>query len=72
VLFKNTLDRPKAGAMGVSFSEINQPLSGALGSGYVNNFPNNGRIQQVIVQAEASSRMQLNDILKLNVRNERC
>ncbi len=64
------IDRPKAEAMGVSFSEINQTLSGALGSSYVNDFPNNGRIQQVIVQAEASSRMQLNDILKLNVRNK--
>ena len=64
------VDRQKAEAMGVSFNEINQTLSGALGSSYVNDFPNDGRIQQVIVQAEAESRMQLPEILSLNVRNK--
>ncbi|WP_318392877.1 efflux RND transporter permease subunit [Enterobacter sp.] len=64
------IDRQKAEAMGVSFNEINQTLSGALGSSYVNDFPNEGRIQQVIVQAEAESRMQLPEILALNVRNK--
>lgn len=36
-----------------------------MGSMYINDFPNQGRMQQVIVQVEAKSRMQLKDILNL-------
>lgn len=64
-----TIDRDKARAMGVTFDEINDTLSAALGSTYVNDFPNNGRMQEVIVQADAKARMQIGDILKLNVKN---
>ena len=39
--------------MGVSFDEINQTLSVTTGSSYVNDYTNNGRVQQVIVQADA-------------------
>lgn len=35
--------------MGVSFDEINQTISVAAGSNYVNDYTNNGRVQQVIV-----------------------
>jgi multidrug efflux pump len=63
------IDRHKAQAMGVSFNAINDTLSSAMGSLYVNDFPNAGRMQQVIVQAEASARMQVEDVLKLHVRN---
>ena len=65
-----TIDREKAEAMGVSFGDISQTLSGAMGSSYVNDFPNNGRIQQVIVQADAPYRMQLKSVLALYVRNK--
>ena len=64
------IDRHKAAALGVSFSSIGDTLSGAIGSLYVNDFPNEGRMQQVIVQADARSRMQIDDILKLYVRND--
>ena len=63
------IDRQKAQAMGVSFAAINDTLSIALGSLYVNDFPNAGRMQQVIVQADAAARMQIDDILKLHVGN---
>lgn len=39
--------------MGVSFDEINQTLSVTTGSNYVNDYTNNGRVQQVIIQADA-------------------
>ena len=65
-----TIDREKAEAMGVSFNEISQTLSGAMGSSYINDFPNNGRMQQVIVQADAPYRMQLQSVLSLYVRNK--
>jgi len=64
------IDRQKAQALGVAFSDVSDTLSSAMGSLYVADFPNQGRMQQVIVQAEAASRMQLNDVLKLTVRNE--
>lgn len=66
---KLNIDRSKAQALGVPFSAISESISAALGSSYVNDFPNNGRLQQVIVQVQASSRMQLNDILQLSIRN---
>lgn len=65
-----TIDRDKAEAMGVSFVDISQTLSGAMGSSYVNDFPNHGRMQQVIVQADAPYRMQLQSVLSLYVRNK--
>jgi len=66
---KLEIDRQKAQALGVPFEAIAATLSSAMGSSYVNDFPNRGRMQQVIVQAEASARMHLEDVLKLYVRN---
>ncbi|MBU4611766.1 multidrug efflux RND transporter permease subunit [Achromobacter sp. GG226] len=63
------IDRAKAQAFGVSFTDISETLSSALGSAYVNDFPNAGRMQQVIVQADAPARMQVDDVLRLYVRN---
>ncbi|EYF05617.1 efflux RND transporter permease subunit [Chondromyces apiculatus] len=63
------IDRQKANALGVAFEDIASTLSTALGSSYVGDFPNQGRLQQVIVQARAESRMQVEDLLKLFVRN---
>ena len=63
------VDRDKASALGVSFADINNTLSVALGSSYLNDFPNQGRQQRVIVQAESTQRLQPEDLLRLNVRN---
>ncbi|MBS0510481.1 MAG: multidrug efflux RND transporter permease subunit [Proteobacteria bacterium] len=65
------IDRVKAEALGVSFGTISETLSTAMGSSYVNDFPNRGRMQQVIVQADAPARMQIDDVLRLYVRNSR-
>jgi multidrug efflux pump len=40
-----------------------------LGSAYVNDFPNRGRLQRVVVQAVAPARMQPQDLLRLQVNN---
>ncbi len=61
------IDRDKANALGVPFEAINAVVSTAIGSAYVNDFPNAGRLQRVVVQAEASARMQPDDLLQLNV-----
>ena len=63
------IDRDKASALGVTFDAINAALSTSLGSTYVNDFPNQGRLQRVVVQADAPSRMQPDDLLKLNAAN---
>ncbi len=63
------IDRQKAEALGVSFTSISDTPSAAMGSTYVNDFPNAGRMQQVIIQADAPARMQLDNVMKLYVRN---
>lgn len=66
---KLVIDRQKAQTLGVPFATIAETLSGAIGSSYVNDYPNRGRLQQVVVQADAASRMELGDVMKLYVRN---
>ncbi|MDI1257850.1 efflux RND transporter permease subunit [Aquabacterium sp.] len=63
------IDRDKANALGIGFDAISATLSTALGSSYINDFPNQGRLQRVVVQAEAKDRMQADQILQLNVTN---
>ncbi|WP_332776040.1 efflux RND transporter permease subunit [Polaromonas sp.] len=63
------IDRDKANALGVGFDAVNSALSTALGSSYVNDFPNQGRLQRVVVQADAPARMQPDDLLQINASN---
>lgn len=63
------IDREKAYAMGLSFDDINNTLSTAMGTDYVNDFPNGGRMQRVLVEADAPSRMNVDDLMQLTVRN---
>jgi multidrug efflux pump len=53
----------------VTFADINNTITANLGSSYINDFPNAGRMQRVIVQAQDRDRLQVEDLLKLNVRN---
>jgi multidrug efflux pump len=65
------IDRQKAGAFGLTFEDINNTISTNLGSNYINDFPNRGRMQRVIVQADGPSRMNPDDILNYNVKNSK-
>ncbi len=65
------INRDAAAAQGINFASINSTLASALGSSYVNDFPNGGRLQQVIVQAGAKDRMQPEDVLNLTVLNNK-
>ncbi len=65
------IDRDKAAALGVGFDAINLVISTAFGSSYVNDFQSQGRLQRVVVQADAAERMQSDDILQLNAINNR-
>ena len=66
---KVDVNREAAAAQGISFGGIKQALGTALGSAYINDFPNNGRLQRVMVQADTEARMQPEDILALTVPN---
>ncbi len=63
------IDRDKAAAQGVSFDAINTAISTSLGSSYVGDFLSSGRLQRVVVQADAPARMQPEDLLRLNASN---
>lgn len=63
------VDRQKAEALGVSFDAINNTISSAYGSAVVNEFANAGRMQRVIIQANASDRMTPESIKRLHVPN---
>ncbi|NWF48770.1 efflux RND transporter permease subunit [Hydrogenophaga sp. D2P1] len=65
------IDREKANALGVGFDAISGAIGTALGSSYVNDFPNAGRLQRVVVQADATARMQPEDLLRINVLNSK-
>ncbi|MCG2582912.1 efflux RND transporter permease subunit [Massilia sp. TS11] len=62
------IDRDKAAALGVAFSDIGTTLGSTLGSAYINDFASSGRQQRVMVQAEPNRRLQPDDILQLHVR----
>ena len=67
--FKLDIDDVRAGALGVSLSQVNDVLSTAWGSNYVNNFIQNGRIKKVYLQSEPRSRMLPEDINNWYVNN---
>lgn len=69
--FKLDIDDVRAGALGVSMASINEVLSSAWGSSYVNDFIENGRVKKVYLQADAKYRMVPEDISKWYVRNDK-
>ncbi len=66
---KLEIDRDKANALGLSVADINATLSGTFGSVYVNDFPNMGRQQRVILQAVPEKRLMPEDLERLHMRN---
>ncbi len=63
------VDRDKAKSMDVSLESVNSTLQAYLGSAYVNDFTDNGRVYQVTLQAEQEFRNEPNDINSLYARN---
>ncbi len=63
------VDYGKARAMGVSDTAINSTLNSALGSSYVNDFMDQGRLKKVYIQGKEDSRGEIEDIGKWHVRN---
>ncbi|MGO1540110.1 MAG: efflux RND transporter permease subunit, partial [Luteimonas sp.] len=66
-----TVDRARAKALGVPLTELFDTLQTYLGSAYVNDFNQFGRTWQVIAQADARFRSDVDDIARLRTRNDR-
>jgi len=62
------IDQAKAGALGVSLADINQTLSAAWGSAYINDFVDRGRVKRVYMQGDAPYRMSPQDLDRWHVR----
>ena len=65
------IDRDKANALGVGFDAVNAAISTTFGAAYVNDFPSAGRLQRVVVQADAPGRMQPEDLLAIHALNSK-
>ncbi|WP_433735208.1 solvent efflux RND transporter permease subunit SrpB [Pseudomonas monteilii] len=67
--FQVNIDDEKARALQVSIASINETMSAAWGSMYVNDFIDRGRVKRVYIQGEDSSRISPEDFDKWYVRN---
>ena len=64
------IDRFKAESLGVGVGDASDALQTYLGSSYVNLFSKFGQVFQVYVQAEASSRMTIENVRNFYVKNK--
>ena len=64
------IDRVQARALGLSLNDVNAALSITFGSAYANDFNRQGRVLQVLVQADAPYRMTPEDVLALRIPND--
>jgi hydrophobe/amphiphile efflux-1 (HAE1) family protein len=67
--YKFDVDWEKASALGLTITDINNTLSAAWGSQFVNNFIDRGRVKRVFIQGDAPSRMLPQDLTDWYVRN---
>ena len=67
--YEVTIDDEKARALQVAISDVNDTMSVAWGSAYVNDFIDRGRVKKVYVQGDEGSRLSPEDFDKWYVRN---
>ncbi|MDE6341174.1 MAG: efflux RND transporter permease subunit [Muribaculaceae bacterium] len=67
--FQLKIDRDKAKMQGLTMADIYSTLSGYMGGSYVNDFVEFDRVFQVRMQGNQTARDNINDILRLSVRN---
>ena len=68
-MYQIDIDQEKASALGLSLADINASMSTILGSTYVNDFIDKGRVKKVYVQGDAPFRMLPEDVNRWYVRN---
>jgi multidrug efflux pump len=67
--YKLDVDQARAGALGLSMSDVNDVLATAWGGTYVNDFLDKGRVKKVFLQSDAGYRMLPDDLNRWYVRN---
>ncbi|PST85386.1 AcrB/AcrD/AcrF family protein [Photobacterium sp. NCIMB 13483] len=68
-MYQISIDQAKIRALGIDIQSVNQVLSTAWGSSYVNDFIDRGRVKKVFVQGDADFRMKPGDLDTWYVRN---
>lgn len=63
------IDRDRAKMQGLAMSDIFSTLSAYMGGSYVNDFNDFGRVYQVTMMGDDSARGNIEDVMKLSVRN---
>lgn len=63
------IDRDKVKLQGLTLESVFQTLSEYMGGSYVNDFVEFGRVYQVTLKAAASARNNVDDVMRLSVRN---
>ena len=64
-------DRSRIELMGLNIKDVFQALSFQMGASYVNDFIDFGRVYQVKISADAAARANIDDVLKLSVKNDK-
>jgi hydrophobe/amphiphile efflux-1 (HAE1) family protein len=67
--YKFNIDREKAEAFKLTIADVNDTLSAAWASEYVDDFVDRGRIKRVFIQGDIDSRMLPQDFNKWYIRN---
>ncbi len=69
IQYSVTFDNQKASSLGLSIAEISNTLSIMMGSAYVNDFVDRGRVKKVYVQGDANYRMTPDALNSLSFKN---
>lgn len=67
--YKINIDRDKVKMQGLTLESVFSTLASFMGGSYVNDFVEFGRVYQVQMSADASSRGNSDDVMKLSVKN---
>jgi hydrophobe/amphiphile efflux-1 (HAE1) family protein len=67
--YQFNVDWERASVLGLTITDINNTLSAAWGSQFVDNFIDRGRVKRVFIQGDAPSRMLPQDLTDWYVRN---
>jgi len=63
------IDRDKVKLQGLTMEDIFSTLGAYMGGSYVNDFTEFGRVYQVTVKGDANARGNIDDVMRLSVRN---
>jgi HAE1 family hydrophobic/amphiphilic exporter-1 len=64
------IDRAKVLNYGLAMTDVFSAMGQTLGQSFINNFNEFNQVYNVMVQADAASRMRLSDVFRLYVRNK--